>query len=98
MRPDHSDPSPAGCRRLSGPVQRRGSKMGIPTGVGFLFGSLFVAVGTYITLMGTKVVSVNPASVRAPYWVLTVAGVSFALGGMAVWGMAGKQFAADRQR
>ena len=72
--------------------------MGIPSVFGFLFGGLFVAVGTYISLMGTKVVSVDPASVRAPYWVLTVAGVSFALGGMAVWGTAGKQFAADRRR
>jgi hypothetical protein len=98
MKPDRYEPSPDGCRRLSGNVQRRGSKMGIPTGVGFLFGSLFVAVGIYISLMGTKVVSVNPAAMHAPYWVLTVAGVSFALGGMMVWGMAGRQFAADRRR
>ena len=61
-----------------------------------MFGGLFVAVGTSIILMGTKVFAVDPSSVHAPYWVLTVAGVSFALGGFMVWGMAWRQFAANR--
>ncbi len=72
--------------------------MGFSTRGGFLFGSVFVAVGIAIILMGTKVLAVDPASVHAPYWVLTVVGASFALGGLMVWGMAWKQFAANRQR
>ena len=72
--------------------------MGFPSWGGFLFGSPFVAAGALITLVGTKLVPVDPAKVHAPYWVLTVAGVSFAVAGLMVWGMAWRQFAADRQR
>ena len=98
MTPDRYEVSPAGRRRMSGFLQKRGSKLGLPTWGGFVFGGLFVAVGTAIILMGTKVFAVNPASVHAPYWVLTVAGVSFALGGFMVWGMTWRQFAANRRR
>ena len=98
MSPDRYEASPAGRRRLSGFLQRRGSKLGLPTWGGLLFGGAFVTVGTSIVLVGTKILTVNPASVHAPYWVLTVAGVSFSLGGLMVWGMAWKQFAANRQR
>ena len=98
MQPDRYELSTAGRHRLSGSAQRRGSKLGLPTAGGFLFGSVFVAVGTGIILVGTKVLQVNPRSVHAPYWVLTVAGASFALGGLMVWGMAWKQFAANRSR
>lgn len=98
MSPDRYEPSLPGRRRLSGMMQRRGSKMGLPTWGGFLFGGVFVAAGTGIVLVGTKVLPVDPASVHAPYWVLTMAGASFALGGFMVWGMAGKQFAANRRR
>ncbi len=72
--------------------------MGLPTWGGFLFGSLFVAVGTAIVLIGLKILPVKPGSVHAPYWVITVAGGSFALGGFMVWGMAAKQFSANRRR
>ena len=98
MQPDRYEVSSAGRHRLSGSFQRRGTKLGLPTWGGLLFGGVFVAVGAYIVLIGTKVVAVNPASVHAPYWVLTVAGASFALGGCMVWGMAGRQFAAERSR
>jgi hypothetical protein len=57
-----------------------------------------VAAGTCIVLVGMKILPVDPSSVHAPYWVLTVAGMSFALGGIMVWGMAWQQFAANRQR
>src|SRR5208283_5877704 len=79
-------------------LQKRGSRLGLPTWGGFVFGGLFMAVGTFIILMGAKVFPVSPASVHAPYWVLMVAGVSFALGGLMVWGMTWKQFAANRRR
>jgi hypothetical protein len=98
MKPDRYEVSSDGRRRLSGFIQKRGSRMGFPSWGGFLFGIPFVAAGALIVLVGTKVVAVDPASVRAPYWVLTVAGVSFALGGLMVWGMAWSQFAANRQR
>ncbi len=98
MTPDRYEPSPACRRRLSGYLQRRSSKLGVPTWGGFLFGGVFVAVGTAIILVGTRILAVDPASVHAPYLVLTVAGVSFALGGFMVWGMAWQQFAANRQR
>jgi hypothetical protein len=98
MQPDRYEISPAGRRRLSGNLQKRGSKLGMSTPGGFAFGGLFVAVGAWIILVGTKVLHVNPASVHAPYWVLTAAGASFALGGFMVWGMAWKQFAAERSR
>jgi hypothetical protein len=98
MQPDRYEISSAGRHRLSGNLQKRSTKLGLPTWGGCLFGGAFVAVGTWIILVGTKVVAVNPASVHAPYWVLTVAGASFALGGFMVWGMAWIQFAADRSR
>jgi hypothetical protein len=98
MQPDRYETSPAGRRRLSGFLQRRTAKLGLPTWGGFAFGGAFVAAGTAIILTGTKVLQVNPASMHAPYWVLTVAGVSFVLGGFMVWGMAWKQFAANRSR
>jgi hypothetical protein len=72
--------------------------MGLPTWLGFLFGTAFAAAGTYFILLGTKTLPVNPAAVNAPYWLLTVAGASFALGAMAVWGLAWRQFAANRHR
>jgi len=98
VTPDRYEISPAGRRRLSVSLQKRGSRLGLPTWGGFVFGSLFVAVGSFIILAGTKVLKVNPTSVHAPYWVLTVAGASFALGGFMVWGMTWRQFEANRRR
>jgi hypothetical protein len=98
MKPDRYECLSTGPRRLSGTLQRRGVKLGLPVWGGFLFGGVFVAVGTVIVLIGTKVLPVNPASVHAPWWVLTVFGVSFAAGGLMVWAMAGRQLAADRRR
>lgn len=85
-------------RRLPGNLQRRGTKMGMPTLFGFLFGCVFVAAGTPIILVGTQVMEVAPGRVQAPYWVLTVAGAVFALGGFWAWSMAWRQFAANRRR
>lgn len=98
MKPDRYEPWAGGRRRLSGFLQRHGANTGFSTWGGFLFGSPFVAAGIYIILIGTKLVAVNPASVHAPYWVLTAAGASFALGGLAVWGMAWQRLLADRRR
>jgi hypothetical protein len=98
MTPDRYEVSPAGNRRLTGVLKQRGVGMGLSTGGGFAFGGVFVAVGAAIILMGTKVIHVNPASVNAPYWVLTVAGAVFAMGGLWVWSTAWRQFTANRFR
>ena len=98
MIPDRYEVSTTGRRRLSGVIQKRGSKLGLPTWGGFIFGGIFVAAGSTIILVGTKSLHVDPATVHAPYWVLTAAGASFALGGFMVWGMAWKQAAANHSR
>ena len=98
MKPDRYEVSPAGRRRLSGSRRRRGSKLGMATWLGFVFGSPFAVVGVWIVLVGTRIIPVNPGSVHAPYWVLTVAGVSFIFGGSMVWGMTWRQFAANRRQ
>ena len=98
MKPDRYDAWPGGRRRMTGLIQWRGPNMGFSTLAGFLFGCPFVAAGIAIVLIGAKVIAVDPSSVHAPYWVLTVFGVSFAFAGLMVWGMAWKQFAANRRR
>jgi hypothetical protein len=98
MTPDRYEVSPDGRRRLPGNVQKRGTKMGMTTWGGFLFGGVFVAIGAAIILAGTKVLAVNPASVHAPYWVLTMAGIMFALAGFWIWSMALTQSRANRGR
>jgi len=49
-------------------------------------------------LVGLKVIAVNPATVHAPYWVLTVCGSCFLGAGLMVWGMTIRQFRANRRR
>jgi hypothetical protein len=97
MSPDRYEYS-TGAGRLSGNLQRRSNRLGLPTWGGLLFGGVFVAAGTAIVLVGLKIIPVNPRSVHAPFWVLAAAGASFALGGFVVWGMALRQFAANRRR
>jgi hypothetical protein len=98
MKPDRYETSPAGRRQLSGLIEKRGSQMGMASWIGFIVGGAFVAVGVYVLLVGTKTLSVDPGSLHAPYWVLTVTGALFALGGLMIWGMAWTQLAANRQR
>ena len=47
-----------------------------------IFGVPFVAAGVFIILIGTKTIKVDPGSVNAPYWVLTVIGAVFGLAGL----------------
>ncbi|MCP3892650.1 MAG: hypothetical protein GY702_27805 [Desulfobulbaceae bacterium] len=59
------------------------------TGLG-LFGGLglgliFVAAGTCFILVGQKMILINPSRVYAPYWVISVFGGIFAMGGLIVW-------------
>ena len=78
-------------RRLTGHTEQRGAQTGLPTWGAFAFGSIFVAVGTAIMLVGGRVIPVEEKKVHAPWWVLTVVGVVFALAGLAVWGRAVRQ-------
>lgn len=79
-------------------IERRGLQTGLSTFVMLLFGSPFVGIGIFMTLVGTHVAHVNPRSVHAPYWVLLAAGLSFGCGGLMLWSMAWKQFQANRRR
>lgn len=85
-------------RRLSGVIEKRGSQMGLSTVGAFLFGLPFAGFGTFITLIGLKVAPVNPSSVHAPYLVLTICGLVFAVAGLLVWSMGWKQYQTNRRR
>jgi hypothetical protein len=85
-------------RRLSGMIERRGLQTGLSTLGMLAFGAPFAGFGFFFTLVGMKVVHVNPSSVHAPYWVLAAAGVVFACAGILLWSMAWKQFQSNRRR
>ncbi len=95
--PDGSSTAPA-RRRLTGRTERRGSQTGFSVIGALLFGGIFVAAGVSIALIGLHVIPVDPGSVHSPYWVIVVAGASFAGAGLAVWGMAATQQRAERHR
>ncbi len=82
---------------MSGQVEQRGIKSGCSTKLAFLIGIPFIAFGTWFILIGTKTFPVDPKTVQAPYWVLTVAGGVFALAGLFVWSQGGRQILADRR-
>src|SRR5687768_18613227 len=84
-------------RRLSG-RERRGSHTGLSTLGAFVIGTLTVAAGTVIFLVGSRVVPVDPKTVHAPWWVLNVVGAVFVFAGLMVLGMAWTQYAAHRRR
>jgi hypothetical protein len=98
MKPDQYALSPDGPQRLSGNLQQRGSRMGLPTWGGFLFGVPFVGIGTAAVLGSMGILSAFRSSGKSPAWVLAVFGLSFMLAGLMVWGMAWKQFQANRER
>lgn len=100
MSPTVETPSPAEAarRRLKSYNQQRGSQTGFSVRGAFFFGGIFVAMGTFIALIGLHVIPVDSGSVHAPYWVVFVAGACFASGGFMVWGMAARQRRADIRR
>ncbi len=73
--------------RLPSRTERVGQTTGLDGLWGFLFGFIFVAAGAAIALVGLKVVPVDPSSVHAPNWVLSLIGGMFAAGGMTIWSM-----------
>jgi hypothetical protein len=84
-------------RRLSGVIVQRGAQTGISTIGMSLFGLPFVGVGVSATLVGLKIVPVNPSSIEAPYFVIVAFGVVFALGGLMLWRMAWRQYQSNRR-
>lgn len=95
MKVDHYEASHE-RRRLSGMMVSRRLRHGISTLGGIWVGSVFALVGIFIILIGTKTLPVDPSTVHAPYWVLTVCGIVFAFGGIMVWTMTWRQHCADR--
>ena len=85
-------------RRLPGRTDRRGVRTGLSTPGGGAFGGVFVLLGSFTVRVGTKMIAVDPKSVHAPYWVLTVVGWVFALAGLLVWGMAWRQLASEKRQ
>lgn len=84
--------------RLTGQLTPRGGHPGLSTGGALLFGLPFVGAGVGIAGVGLKAFPVDPASVHAPYWVLTVFGVCFFSAGLLLWSMAIRQFILNRRR
>jgi hypothetical protein len=72
-------------------MERRGTRSGFSVAGAFLFGSVFVGAGIAITLLGLRILVVDPFSVHAPYPIIVVCGLCFASGGLMVWGMAATQ-------
>ena len=85
-------------RRLPGRVERRGSQTGLSTFGVFALGSVAIAAGAAIVLVGSRVIPVDPKSVHAPWWVLNAAGAVFLFSGLTVWSMAWTQRTTDRRR
>lgn len=85
-------------RRLSGQLTQRSSQTGLSSVGTALFGLPFVVAGMGIGLIGLKVLPVDPKTVHAPYWVLTAFGSCFLAAGLLLWGMAIRQFRANRRR
>jgi hypothetical protein len=83
---------------MSGIIQQRGNVTGFPPVFAFLFGGIFVAVGFCIGLIGLKILPVDPKTVHAPYWTLTVAGSVFAVAGaLVMWGFGWRQWRARKR-
>ncbi len=85
-------------RRATGEVQKRGTRTGMSVGLGVIFSTVFVGAGTAIALVGAKIIPVNPRTVHAPYAVLMIAGIVFAMAGLTIAGMTVGQFRAERRR
>jgi hypothetical protein len=79
-------------------MEPRGTQSGMPTWLAVPFGGLFVVVGGAIVLVGTRIIPVAASSVHVPWWVLTMVGVVFALGGLLVWSTVVRQYQAERRR
>lgn len=70
---------------VPGFIRARGSYRGFSAVGTFLFGGVFVGLGIFMALGGTKTIHLDPKTVYAPYWILTVAGSVFAIVGAMVW-------------
>jgi len=85
-------------KRLSGNLQPRGSQTGMSSVGMFLFGLPFFGFGVWATLAGLKLAPLDESKLHAPYWVLAMVGVVFALAGVMVWSMGWRQLKANKHR
>lgn len=97
MTPDRFESSSI-RRRLPVRSERRGASTGLSTPGNVAFGGAFVLLGSAIVLVGTKIIPVDPKAVHAPYWILTVCGLVFALAGLVIWGMSWRQFVSEKRQ
>lgn len=85
-------------KRLTGHLQPRAVQTGLSSAGMFLFGLPFLGVGIWATLAGTKTIPIDPAKLHAPHWVLAVFGGVFALAGVMLWSLGGRQWRANRRK
>lgn len=71
--------------RLPNRTERVCKTAGFGVWGGLLFGSVFITAGIAFILVGLEILPVAPSSVYAPYWVLSVFGGFFAIGGFIIW-------------
>ena len=84
-------------KRLKRQQEAVGYHTGWSTGGYLLFGIPFVGVGLWVNGMGLGFIDHDPAKLNAPIWMLTVFGLSFAAGGLFVWGMALRHFRMEQK-
>lgn len=96
MLPLTYEPGFGNPQRLSGRTQARGARTGMSTGGGLVFGGVFVAVGTFIVLLGLRVIEPG-GRLHVPHAVLIPAGAAFSLAGLFVWGNVWRQHRAERR-
>lgn len=71
--------------RLPIRTERVSKNTGLSLFGGLGLGLIFVTAGTFFILVGQKVMLVNPSKIYAPYWLVSVFGGIFAMGGLIVW-------------
>lgn len=87
-------------RRLPQRQVRRGGGGATGLGVsgGLLFGGVFVAVGTCITLAGLKIIPIDARKLHVPFPIFAMVGLVFLLPGLWVWFATFKSWLAERRR
>jgi hypothetical protein len=89
-------PGPTTTRRLPNPTRIRGTRTGLSLHGGLLFGAAFVGVGTWLVLIGLRIVEPG-GHFNVPRWVMTPIGAVFGIGGFFMWGKIWLQRQAERR-
>lgn len=89
-------PGSAIPQRLPNPVRSRGHGTGLSTPGGFVFGGVFAAIGTFVTLIGLRVIEPG-GRLNVPHWVLLPIGLVFASVGAFLSGKTWLRLRAERR-